>query len=234
MKGIILAGGNGTRLAPMTKVTNKHLLPVYDKPMIMYPLQSLVTAGITDIMIVAGKGHAGHFLELLGNGTSYGVNLNYSVQESAGGIADALALTEDFADGGPVAVILGDNIFSDTFDFSSFTDGARIYVKEVADAERFGVATIEAGKVKKIVEKPTKPESQYAVTGVYLYDYSVYEKITAITPSDRGELEITDVNNLYIAAEAMDTGFIEGTWTDAGTVESLYRAATLIKEQHEG
>jgi glucose-1-phosphate thymidylyltransferase len=232
MKGIILAGGNGTRLAPMTKVTNKHLLPVYNKPMIMYPLQSLITAGLRDIMIVSGKGHAGHFLELLGSGEQFGVRLSYAVQEGAGGIAQALALAEDFADEESVAVMLGDNLYEDDFDFTDFTQGARIYLKEVEDAERFGVATLENDKVVEVIEKPKNPKSKYAVTGLYVYDNTVFEKIRTLSPSGRGELEITDVNNLYIQEETLSAGFVDGFWTDAGTVESLHHAATLIRDTY--
>ncbi len=233
MKGIILSGGTGSRLAPMTNVTNKHLLPVYNKPMIMYPLDTLVTSGITDIMIVSGKGHAGHFLELLGSGKEYGIKLSYSVQETAGGIAEALMLAEDFADKDSIAVILGDNIYEDRFSFYDFTTGARIYLKQVENANRFGVATLEGNKVIKIVEKPRSPESNLAVTGLYLYDNSVFEKIRTLTPSSRGELEITDVNNKYIAEGTLQSGFVEGFWTDAGTVESLYKASTLIRKKYE-
>lgn len=233
MKGIILAGGTGSRLMPMTKVTNKHLLPIYDKPMIMYPLQTLIGAGIKDIMIVSGKGHAGHFLELLGSGKDYGVRLNYAVQENAGGIAEALFLTEDYSDGENLMVILGDNIYEDTFSVTDFEKGARIYLKEVNNADRFGVATIgKEGEVKKIVEKPEKPESNYAVTGLYIYDNTVFDKIRQIKPSDRGELEITDVNNKYIDEDSMEAGFVKGFWTDAGTVESLCKASILIRDKH--
>lgn len=231
MKGIILAGGTGSRLAPMTKVTNKHLLPVYDKPMIMYPLQTLIDADLTDIMIVSGKGHAGHFLELLGSGSEFGVRLNYAVQETAGGIAEALALAEDFADEESLAVILGDNIYEDTFDFSDFNTGARIYLKDVADPERFGVPKLENDTVVSITEKPTVPDSPYAVTGLYLYDHTVFDKIRTLSRSDRGELEITDVNNQYIEERSLTSGFVKGFWNDAGTVESLHQAAQLIRSK---
>ncbi len=232
MKGIILAGGTGSRLAPMTNVTNKHLLPVYDQPMVMYPLRTLVAAGITDIMIVSGKGHAGHFLELLGSGSAHGARLNYALQEKAGGIAEALSLTEDYADEGPVTVILGDNIYQDTFSFSDFTGGAKIYLKEVPDAERFGVATLDGTQVTAIEEKPKQPKSNHAVTGLYVYDTTVYDKIRQLKPSDRGELEITDVNNMYLAEGRLEAGFVEGFWTDAGTVESLFIASKLVREQY--
>jgi len=232
MKGVVLAGGNGTRLLPMTKVTNKHLLPVYDQPMIMYPLKTLMAGGIDDIMIVSGKGHAGHFLELLGSGHDLGVRLSYAVQEKAGGIAEALALTEDFADDASLAVILGDNIFEDTFDFSTFTTGARIYLKSVKDAARFGVATLLDDKVTEIIEKPAQPKTDLAVTGLYLYDHTVFDKVRTLTPSDRGELEITDVNNLYIKEQSLAAGMVAGFWSDAGTIESLYTASTLVRDKH--
>ena len=231
MKGIILAGGTGSRLGLSTLVTNKHLLPVYDKPMIMYPLEMLIENDIRDIIIVSGKGHAGHFLELLGSGTKYGVRLQYAVQEKAGGIAEALGLTEDFADEDNVAVVLGDNIYENVPDFSNFTKGARLYLKEVNDAGRFGVASVEGGKVTKIVEKPSNPESNLAVTGLYLYDNSAYSKIRKLKPSGRNELEITDVNNMYLAEGGVEYSIVKGWWTDAGTIESLHRASTLVREK---
>ncbi len=232
MKGIILAGGTGSRLAPMTKVTNKHLLPVYHQPMVMYPLQMLMRGGIKDIMIVSGKGHAGHFLELLGSGNSLGIRLSYAVQEKAGGISEALSLTEDFADEESVAVALGDNIFEHDPDMSDFSSGARIFVKEVSDPERFGVADLNGDKVVSIEEKPRTPKSQYAVSGFYMYDTTVFDKIRKTSPSERGELEITDVNNMYISDGKMEARTVEGFWTDAGTIESLYRASTLVKNSH--
>ena len=200
MKGIILAGGTGSRLYPLTKVTNKHLLPVYDKPMIYYPLQTLMDAGIKDIMIVSGRGHAGHFLELLGSGADIGVHFTFEIQEQAGGIAQALGLAEDFADKEDVAVILGDNIFQDNVykAVESFKSGARIFLKEVPDAKRFGVAEIKGNKIISIEEKPKLPKSNLAVTGLYIYDPGVFEIIRTLKPSGRGELEITDVNNEFI------------------------------------
>jgi glucose-1-phosphate thymidylyltransferase len=229
MKGVILAGGTGSRLNPMTRVTNKHLLPVYHQPMIMYPLDMLIRSGLKDIMIVSGKGHAGHFLELLGSGNDLGIRLSYAVQEKAGGIAEALALAEDFADDESIAVALGDNIYEHDQDVGDFTEGARIFVKKVDDPERFGVAEVADSKVQSIEEKPQNPKSNYAVSGFYIYDNSVFSKITQLTPSSRGEYEITDVNNMYIADKQMEARFVEGFWTDAGTIESLYRAATLVK-----
>ncbi len=230
MKGIILAGGTGSRLYPLTKVTNKHLLPVYDKPMIYYPLQTLIDAGIGDIMIVSGRGHAGHFLELLGSGTDFGVHLTFEIQEKAGGIAQALGLAEDFADKGSVTVILGDNIFEDNVRSAveTFTHGARIFLKEVPDAERFGVAEIKGRKINSIEEKPAAPKSNLAVTGLYIYDSRVFEIIRTLKPSGRGELEITDVNNEYNRMGEMDFSQLKGFWSDAGTFESLFRASELV------
>ncbi len=234
MKGIILAGGTGSRLLPLTKITNKHLLPVYDKPMIYYPLQTLVDAGITEIMIVTGGRNSGDFLRLLANGKQFGLkHLNYTYQEGEGGIADALGLAEHFADKHKVCVILGDNIIEKDIRaaaaaFRQQPRGAKILLKEVSDAHRFGVATLENGRITGIVEKPENPKSPYAVTGVYMYDETVFDKIRDIVPSRRGELEITDVNNLYIQEGTMTHDFLDGWWTDAGTFESLLRAANLV------
>ncbi len=232
MKGIILAGGTGSRLYPLTKVTNKHLLPVYDKPMIYYPLQTLIEADIKDIMIVSGRGHAGHFLELLGSGADFGVHLTYEIQEKAGGIAQALGLAEDFTDNESATVILGDNIFQDNVrsPVESFRSGARIFIKEVTDAGRFGVAEIKGNRISSIEEKPTLPKSNLAVTGLYIYDYRVFEIIRSLEPSGRGELEITDVNNEYIRMDEMDFSVLQGYWSDAGTFESLFRASELVRD----
>ncbi len=232
MKGVILAGGTGSRLYPLTKVTNKHLLPVYDKPMIYYPMETLINAGIKDIMIVSGRGHAGHFLELLGSGVDYGVHFTYEIQEEAGGIAQALALAEDFVDGDSVTVILGDNIFQDNIkeDVANFNGGARIFLKEVTDAHRFGVAELKGEKVIGIEEKPKVPKSNFAVTGLYMYDSDVFDAVKTLKPSGRGELEITDVNNYYISKGAMEYGVLEGFWSDAGTFESLLRAGNLVQQ----
>jgi dTDP-4-dehydrorhamnose reductase/glucose-1-phosphate thymidylyltransferase short form len=231
MKGIILAGGTGSRLYPLTKVTNKHLLPVYDKPMIYYPLQTLVAGGIKDIMIVSGRGHVGHFLELLGSGKEFGVRLTYEIQEGAGGIAQALGLAESWAGTDNVAVILGDNIFQDDIkkDVEAFTSGAKIFLKEVTDAHRFGVAEVKGNKVLGIEEKPRAPKSNLAVTGLYLYDAGVFEVIKTLRPSGRGELEITDVNNAYIRRGAMGFSHLKGFWSDAGTFESLLRASVMVR-----
>jgi glucose-1-phosphate thymidylyltransferase len=233
MKGVILAGGTGSRMYPLTKVTNKHLLPVYDRPMIFFPLQTLVNAGIREIMIISGRGHAGHFLELLGSGIEFGVQLTYEIQEKAGGIAEALGLAESWADEDPVAVILGDNIFQDSIqsDVISFQNGAKIFLKEVPDAQRFGVAEIGGDRVISIEEKPKNPKSRYAVTGLYLYDPDVFSVIRTLKPSGRGELEITDVNNAYIERGEMQFSLLKGFWSDAGTFDSLLRAGLLVQQQ---
>jgi len=237
MKGVVLAGGLGTRLLPLTKVTNKHLLPVYDRPMIYYPIQCLVNAGITDIQVVTGGNSAGHFLQLLGNGKDFGLSqLFYAYQEGEGGIADALRMARPFADEDPIVVVLGDNIIEGNIkkavdDFKAQGGGAKILLKEVHDPERFGVATIDGdGKVQKIVEKPKKPESNLAVIGIYMFDNSVFDIIEHLKPSDRGELEITDVNNAYIERGTMTSEVLKGWWTDAGTFGSLHRASNLIAE----
>ncbi|HOL73238.1 MAG TPA: sugar phosphate nucleotidyltransferase [Bryobacteraceae bacterium] len=236
MKGVVLAGGTGSRLSPLTKITNKHLLPVYDRPMIYYPIQTLVDAGIRDIMIVTGGRNAGDFLRLLGNGKEFGLaHLNYSYQEGEGGIAEALALAEHFADGDTICVILGDNIIEGSIRgaveaFERQGRGARILLKEVPDAERFGVAEIEGDRIIGIEEKPARPKSRYAVTGIYMYDSTVFDKIRTLVPSERGELEITDVNNAYIRENAMTFSFLEGWWTDAGTFDSLLRAGNLVAQ----
>jgi glucose-1-phosphate thymidylyltransferase len=236
MKGVILAGGLGTRLYPLTKITNKHLLPVYNKPMIYYPLEALVKAGIKDIMIVTGGNYAGDFLRLLGNGREFGLkHINYTYQEGEGGIAHALSLAEYFADGSPICVILGDNIIEKNIkkavrNFEKQKVGAKILLKEVPDPERFGVAEIENGKLIRIVEKPKKPKSNLAVTGIYMYDSKVFDIIRTLKPSERGELEITDVNNAYIKEGTMTYEMLEGWWTDAGTFESLLRANILVSQ----
>jgi glucose-1-phosphate thymidylyltransferase len=232
MKGIILAGGNGRRLEPITTVTNKHLLAVYDKPMIYYPLRTLLNAGISEILIVSGKEHAGGFLRLLGSGKAFNCKIQYEVQEEAGGIAQALSLAESFVGGDSCTVILGDNIFEDDFaqEVKDFDGGARIFLKEVTDAERFGVATLEGEKVTEIEEKPKAPKSNLAVTGLYIYDKDIFNIIRTQKPSARGEMEITDVNNVYIRNGLMKAHKVSGEWTDAGTFESLYRANTLARK----
>ncbi len=236
MKGVILAGGLGTRLLPMTRVTNKHLLPVYDRPMIYYPLQQLVHAGVRDILVVTGGDSAGDFLKLLRNGGDFGLeHLRYAYQEGEGGIAEALGLAEFFAAGEPIVVILGDNIFQDSLvdaigSFREDSTGAMILLKEVDDPERFGVARLDGDRVVEIIEKPKTPPSRLAVTGCYLYDARVFDIVRTLEPSKRGELEITDVNNRYIEWGAMRHHLIRGWWTDAGTVPSLHRASTLVAE----
>jgi glucose-1-phosphate thymidylyltransferase len=237
VKGVVLAGGLGTRLLPMTRVTNKHLLPVYDRPMIYYPLQQLVHAGVTDILVVTGGDHAGDFLKLLRNGQDFGLeHVRYGYQDGEGGIAEALGLAEHFAAGGPVVVILGDNLYQKPLApaieaFRADPSGAMILLKEVDDPERFGVARIDDGRVVEILEKPESPPSRLAVTGCYLYDGRVFDVIRGLEPSGRGELEITDVNNRYIEWNAMRHRVLDGWWTDAGTIPSLHRAATLVARE---
>jgi len=236
MKGVVLAGGTGSRLNPLTRVTNKHLLPVYDKPMVYYPIQTLVNAGIEEILLVTGGKNAGDFLRLLGNGRDFGLrHLNYTYQEGEGGIAEALSLAEHFAGSEPICVILGDNIIemnirSAVEKFRRQERGAKILVKEVQDAERFGVAEISGEHVLGIEEKPKKPKSNYAVVGIYLYDNSVFQKIRRLKPSGRGELEITDVNNFYVEEKTLTWEKLEGWWTDAGTFKSLLAANTLVAQ----
>ncbi|MEL6428806.1 MAG: sugar phosphate nucleotidyltransferase [Planctomycetota bacterium] len=236
MKGVILAGGLGTRLFPLTKITNKHLLPVFDRPMIYYPIQTLVNAGIDDIMVVTGGRKSGDFLSLLGNGKDFGLkHLNYSYQQGEGGIAEALGLAEHWAAGEAIAVVLGDNLIENNIvkavaDFRAQEKGAKIMLKEVHDPQRFGVATLEGDKVAKIVEKPKEPESNLAVIGIYMYDGRVWDIIHTLEPSERGELEITDVNNWYIQDGSMTCEVLDGWWTDAGTFESLHKASSLVRE----
>ncbi len=236
MKGVVLAGGLGTRLRPLTAVTNKHLLPVYDQPMIYYPVQALVNAGITDIMIVTGGNSAGDFLRLLGNGKAFGLkHLNYTYQEGEGGIAEALSLVEHFAGGDPVCVVLGDNIIEGNIrsavrSYRHQGGGAKIILKKVQDPQRFGVPELDGPQVLRIEEKPERPKSDYAVIGIYMYDGEVYDIIRTLKPSGRGELEITDVNNAYIARGDMTWEELEGWWTDAGTFESLLHASNLVAE----
>lgn len=236
MKGVILAGGLGSRLFPLTKITNKHLLPVYDQPMIYYPIRTLINAGIDDIMIVTGGNSAGDFLKLLGNGKDFGLkHLNYTYQEGEGGIADALSLVEHFADDEPICVVLGDNIIERNIrqaadEYRAQGRGAKIMLKEVHDPQRFGVPELDGDKVLKIEEKPAEPKSNYAVIGIYFYDNTVFDVIKTLEPSERGELEITDVNNHYIGRGEMTWNELDGWWTDAGTFESLLRASNLVAE----
>ena len=234
VKGIVLAGGTGSRLFPLTKITNKHLLPIYDKPMVYYPIRTLVDAGITDILLVTGGRNSGDFLRLLGNGKEFGLkHLNYTYQEGEGGIAEALALAEHFADGDKVCVILGDNLIEGNIraavdEFRQQERGARIFLKEVSDAQRFGVAEMDGNRIAGIEEKPEHPKSNFAVTGIYLYDATVFDKCRVLKPSGRGELEITDVNNAYIREGTMTFAILNGWWTDAGTFDSLLRATNLV------
>lgn len=239
LKGIILAGGSGTRLYPLTRITNKHLLAVYNKPMIYYPLETLVEAGINDIMIVTGGEMAGDFLRLLGNGSEFGLkHLNYTYQEGEGGIADALRLTEHFAEGKKIVVILGDNIIEKSIKryvdkFRRQKDGARILIKDVPDPERFGTVELKGDRIVGVEEKPKRPKSNYVVTGIYMYDNRVYDIIKTLKPSARGELEITDVNNDYIRRGKMSYDILDGWWTDAGTITSLLKANNLVAEREK-
>lgn len=239
MKGIVLCGGLGSRLSPVTKVTNKHLLPVYDKPMVFYPIEKLVEAGIDDILIVTGGNFAGDFLRLIGNGHEFGLHyVNYAYQEGEGGIADALRLARHWAADDLICVILGDNIFEHSIikakeRFERQADGAKIFLKKVADPTRFGVPTLDGRKVRKITEKPKRPASDYAVTGIYMYDAQVWDIIGRLKPSGRGELEITDVNNAYIERGQMTYEILRGYWTDAGTFPSLLRASNLVAKEEE-
>jgi glucose-1-phosphate thymidylyltransferase len=236
LKGVVLAGGLGSRLRPLTAVTNKHLLPVYDQPMVFYPIQTLVNAGITDIMIVTGGNSAGDFLRLLGNGKAFGLNhLSYAYQEGEGGIAEALSLVEHFSAGEPICVVLGDNIIEGNIcaavdSYLKHGRGAKIILKKVPDPQRFGVPELKGRQVLHIEEKPAVPKSKYAVIGVYMYDSKVFDIIGGLQPSARGELEITDVNNAYIARGEMTWEELEGWWTDAGTFESLLHASNLVSE----
>ena len=236
MKGVVLAGGTGSRLDPLTRVTNKHLLPIYDRPMVYYPIQTLVNAGFHEILVVTGGNNAGEFLRLLGNGREFGLkHVNYTHQDGAGGIAHALGLAEYFASGEPVCVILGDNIIENNIcravdAFRKQEQGAKILLKKVEDAHRFGVAEVRGNRVIGIEEKPQNPKSNYAVIGIYLYDASVFEKIRRLKPSGRGELEITDVNNFFLEEGTLTYDVLDGWWTDAGTFESLLRANNLVAE----
>lgn len=236
MKGVILAGGLGSRLAPLTKVTNKHLLPVYNKPMVFFPIECLVTAGIKDVLLVTGGNSAGDFLRLLGNGREFGLNsLNYAYQVGEGGIAEALRLAEQWSGNDKICVVLGDNIIEKNIraaveSFDKVEAGARILLKKVHDPERFGVATLKGDRVVKIVEKPKQPESDLAVIGIYMYDRQVFDIIKTLKPSNRGELEITDVNNAYIERGQLSYDILDGWWTDAGTFESLVHASELVRK----
>jgi len=237
MKGVVLAGGLGTRLRPLTRVTNKHLLPVYDKPMVFYPIQTLVDAGISDIMLVTGGNNAGDFLRLIGNGEEFGLrHMNYAYQKSEGGIADALKLTRHFVGDDKVAVMLGDNFVEGSVgqavaDFEKQPSGAKIFLKEVDDPREFGVAVLEGDSVVQIIEKPKDPPTNLAVIGIYLYDADVFDICETLEPSDRGELEISDVNNEYIRRGAMTYEVIEGWWADCGSFEALLRSSVLVARE---
>jgi len=237
VKGIVLAGGLGKRLYPLTRISNKHLLPVYAKPMIYYPIETLVTAGIRDILIVTGGNHAGEFLRLLGDGRQFGLkHLNYTYQEGEGGIADALKLARHFSDNDKIVVILGDNIIEkdiarEAEEFKRQPKGARILLKKVTDPGRFGVVEFRNRKIHSIQEKPRKPKSNYVVTGIYMYDRHVFDIIKTLKPSKRGELEITDVNNAYLKRGELTYGILRGWWTDSGTFDSLLRANNLMAKK---
>jgi len=236
LRGVVLAGGTGSRLRPLTKVTNKHLLPVGRKPMIYYPIEKLTAIGIEEVLIVTGVEHMGDVVGLLGSGREFGCRFTYKVQDEAGGIAQALGLAENFANGGAITVILGDNIFQTSLNdharrFLDQGEGARLLLKQVPDPERFGVAEVHNGKVLGIEEKPRRPKSDYAVTGIYFYDGSVFDVIRTLKPSGRGELEITDVNNSYVSSGQMTYDMMDGWWTDAGTFESLIRANELVVKE---
>lgn len=236
IKGVILCGGLGKRLEPLTRITNKHLLPVYNKPMVYYPIQTLVEAGIKDIMIVTGGNNAGDFLRLIGNGQEFGLrHINYTYQRGEGGIAEALSLTEHFVDRSKVVVILGDNLIGGSIKryvekFKLQGQGARVLVKKVSDPERFGVAEIKDGKIISIEEKPKTPKSNFVITGIYMYDEKVFDIVKTLKPSGRGEMEITDVNNAYLKAGELYYDILGGWWTDCGLPETLYRAATLVRK----
>ncbi len=234
MKGIILAGGAGTRLHPLTRVTSKQLLPIYNKPMIYYPLETLRSAGITEILIIVAPDHAGDFLKLLGSGKEFGCKFSYEIQDKPEGLAQAFLIGENFIGDDSVTMILGDNLFDDNFAeaMKGFTKGARVFAKEVSDPQRFGIVAFDANrKVTSIVEKPKEPQSNFAVTGLYIYDNTVVSKAKSLTPSARGEIEITDLNNLYLAEGTLDVAFVEGKWLDTGTFESLYEAITFARDK---
>lgn len=237
LKGVILAGGLGKRLDPLTKITNKHLLPIYNKPMIYYPIQALVDSGIRDILLVTGGNNAGDFLRLLGNGSDFGLkHIHYTYQQGEGGIADALSLAEHFADNSKIVVMLGDNIIGGNITrfvnhFRKQKEGARILIKRVSDPWRFGVASIKRDKIIEIVEKPKKPKSNFIVTGIYMYDSQVFNIIKTLKPSDRGEFEITDVNNIYIKRGQMKFDILDSWWSDSGTFDSLLRANNLVAKK---
>lgn len=233
MKGVILAGGTGSRLYPLTKAANKHMLPIYDKPMICYPLSTLKDSGIDEILIVSGPGHAGQFLELLGSGYDLGLSLSYTIQEKPLGIAHAIWIAEDFGDGEDIAVILGDNIIADNFqeDIQSFDGGAKLFLREVEAPEQFGVPDITDGDIEQIIEKPDDPPSNFAVIGAYLYDNDVFDYIQDLELSDRNELEVSDLNQKYLENDELEHRELDGYWYDAGTFEGLFKANQMLREQ---
>lgn len=234
MKGIILAGGSGTRLRPLTKITSKQLLPIYNKPMIFYPIETLVKAGIEDILIIVAPERSGDFLNLLGSGKDFGCKFSYEVQEKPEGLAQAFLIGDNFIGDDPVTLILGDNLFEEDFTpaITSFDKGARVFAKQVPDPERFGVVAFDDNKkVTSIVEKPEEPASEYAVTGMYIYDNTVVQKAKSLKPSPRGELEITDLNNLYLKDGQLDVAFVEGKWLDTGTFEAMFQAIQFAREK---
>ncbi|NCN82878.1 MAG: NTP transferase domain-containing protein [Candidatus Pacebacteria bacterium] len=234
MKGIILAGGSGTRLRPLTSITSKQLLPIYNKPMIFFPLQTLLNAGIRDVLIIVAPSNAGDFLKLLGSGKEFGCNFSYEIQDKPEGLAQAFLIGENFLGGDAATLVLGDNIFEDNFSeaITTFKSGGRVFAKEVPDPERFGVVTFDENKrAISIEEKPEHPKSNYAVTGLYIYDNTVVEKVKTLQPSSRGELEITDLNNVYLREGTLDVAFVAGKWFDTGTFESLYEATQFVRER---
>lgn len=234
MKGIILAGGAGTRLRPVTKITSKQLLPVYDKPMIFYPLETLLNAGIKEILIIIAPENAGDFLNLLGSGKEFGCKFTYEIQDKPEGLAQAFIIGRNFIDDDNVTMILGDNLFEDDFaqDIQGFQSGARVFAKQVPDPHRFGVVEFDENqKALSIIEKPTNPKSNYCVTGLYIYDHTVIDKVASLKPSDRGEYEITDLNNLYLQEGSLDVAFVNGRWFDTGTFESLFDATVFARER---
>jgi len=234
MKGIILAGGSGTRLRPLTKVTSKQLLPIYNKPMIFYPVETLIKAGISDILIIVAPERAGDFLNLLGSGIEFGCRFSYEIQDKPEGLAQAFIIGQNFIGKDQVALILGDNLFEDDFseDVKSFKSGARIFAKEVPDPERYGVVEFDSEhKVLSIIEKPKEPRSNFCVTGFYIYDNSVVQKAISLAPSPRGELEITDLNMVYLKENSLDVSFVKGRWMDTGTFEAMYEAVTFAREK---
>lgn len=234
MKGIILAGGSGTRLRPLTKVTSKQLLPIYNQPMIYFPIKTLLKAGIRDILIIVAPDRAGDFLRLLGSGSEFGCKFTYEIQDEPEGLAQAFLIGENFIGDDNVTLILGDNIFEDNFsdDISNFQSGGKVFAKEVSDPERFGVVEFDEQKrAISIEEKPAEPKSSHAVTGMYIYDNTVVEKAKSLKPSPRGEYEITDLNNAYLAEGSLDVAFVKGKWLDTGTFESLFEATQLVREQ---